>query len=325
MILTGDIGGTKTRLARLRCGPTGWEIAREQTYVSNDHDTLTEIVRLFLQTQDMVPEAAAFGLAGPVQHRQCRITNLPWVIDADELERELGIPRVVLLNDLEAVAWGLPALTAEDVATLQPGANHSRGNRSVIAPGTGLGEAGLYWDGAAYRPFATEGGHCDFAPTTPLQFEFFQYLQKSHPSPAWENVLSGPGLESLYDFLLQQADTEPPEWFVAAQNGGDPAAAISVLADSGEDPIAVQALEEFVKLLGAEAGNLALKHMATGGLYIGGGIAPKIVTWLQRSSFLEQFHLKGKMRELMQSIPVHVILNDRVALYGPALFLDNYK
>jgi glucokinase len=129
----------------------------------------------------------------------------------------------------------------------------------------------------------------------------------------------------LFSFLLQQANTEPPEWFIAEQNEGDPAAAISLHADSGEDPIAVQAMEEFVRLLGAEAGNLALKHMATGGLYIGGGIAPKIVTWLQRSSFLEQFHLKGKMRELMQSIPVHVILNDRVALYGPALFLENQK
>jgi glucokinase len=325
MILTGDIGGTKTRLALLRREQSNWNILQEQTYASRDYDSFTEIVRAFLQHSNEMPGAAGFGLAGPIQGRQCKITNLPWLIDADEMERDLGISRVVLLNDLEAIAWGIPSLDKEHLVTLQPGDDHPLGNCSIIAPGTGLGEAGLYWDGETHHPFATEGGHCDFAATTQQQFAFRQYLQNSGSEPAWENVLCGPGLVRIYGFLLSQKEIEPPDWFASAQEDGDPAAAISLHADSGSDPVAVEAVEEFVQLLGAEAGNLALKHKATGGLYIGGGIAPKILAWLQRPLFLEAFCQKGKMRELMYSIPVQVILNDRVALYGPALFLDNHK
>jgi glucokinase len=322
-LLSGDIGGTKTRLALLERGARDWEISEEQTYPSGDYGTLTEIVREFLETLDNAPGAAGFGLAGPIHQRRCRITNLPWLIDADEMEKELGIPKVTLLNDLEAIAWGLSALRDEDMATLQPGGDQPRGNRSIIAPGTGLGEAGLYWDGARYQPFATEGGHCSFAPATPQQFEFLQYLRNTLcRRPAWEDVVSGPGLVSIYSFLLQRANASPPEWFTRAQREGDPAAAIARKADSGQDPIAVEGIEEFVRFLGAEAGNLALKHMATAGLYIGGGIAPKILPWLQRPMLLQNFSDKGKMQRLMETIPVRVILNDRVALYGPALFLE---
>jgi glucokinase len=324
-ILSGDIGGTKTRLALLGRRAAGWEISEERTYPSGDYTTLTDIVRAFLNTLDDAPDAAGLGLAGPIRHRQCRITNLPWLIDADEMEKELGIPRVILLNDLEAIAWGLSALSAGDIATLQSGGDQPRGNRSVIAPGTGLGEAGLYWDGASYHPFATEGGHCDFAPMTQRQFDFLQYLRSEFSRATLEDVVSGPGLVNIYSFLIAQAGTEPPRWFTSALKEGDAAAAISQAADSGDDPLALEAMEEFVRLLGAEAGNLALKHKATGGLYIGGGIAPKILTWLQRPVFLESFSQKGKMRQLMETIPVHVILNERVALYGPALFLDNTK
>jgi glucokinase len=323
-ILCGDIGGTKTRLALLRRGPSGWEILREQTYASGDYHNLTDIGRAFLDKIDHTPGAAGFGLAGPVRGRQCRITNLPWLIDADALEKELDIPTVILLNDLEAVAWGIDALGNGDCVTLQPGLDPASGNRCVIAPGTGLGEAGLYWDGETYHPFATEGGHCDFAPTTPQQLAFHRYLQNAHPQPAWENVLSGAGLVSIYSFLLAQAGAQPPEWFLSAQKEGDGAAGISQAADTGSDSTAAAAMEEFARLLGSEAGNLALKHMATGGLYIGGGIAPKILQWLQRPLFLEAFHNKGKMRALMQTIPIHLIRNERVALFGPALFLDKH-
>ncbi len=324
-LLSGDIGGTKTRLALLRQGESGLEIIREETYPSGDFSSLTHMVRLFLETCDSPPSEAGFGLAGPIRERRCRTTNLPWLIDADELESELGIPRVTLLNDLEAVAWGLPALNDESLLTLQQGAEHPRGNRSVLAAGTGLGEAGLYWDGAGYHPFATEGGHCNLAPTTPLQFELLQYLQRTLSRATWEDVLSGPGLVTLYRFLLQRSNTAPPGWFLSAESEGDAAAAIASRADAERDPIAFDALQEFVRLLATEAGNLSLKHMATGGLYIGGGIPPKILPWLQRPLFLETFCDKGKMRPLMDTIPVHVILDDRVALYGPALFLEKNR
>jgi glucokinase len=252
------------------------------------------------------------------------VTNLPWLVDADKLEQEFRLSRSIILNDIEACAWGLSTLHDDQLTTLQQGASPQPGNRAIIAAGTGLGEAGIYWDGTNLRPFATEGGHSDFAPTTPAQFELSQHLQKRLSHSTWEDVVSGPGLANIFNYLLEQSGDDSPDWFIAAERSGeDLAAVIFSQADAHQEATAVEALELFVQLYAAEAGNLALKYLARGGLYIGGGIAPKIISWLQRPAFLEEFRNKGKMSELMESIPVHVIMDERVALYGLTLHLAN--
>jgi glucokinase len=320
-VLCGDIGGTHTRLALLAWQDERPQIRRERTFASTAYADLGEILSAFLaESGPVAPSAAAFGLAGPVRNGRCQITNLPWRVDADQLARRVGFP-VWLLNDLEAAAWGLPALSTGQLLTLQPGTADPVGNRTLIAAGTGLGEAGLVWDGDRYLPFATEGGHCDFAPTDELQTELRNFLQKRLAHATWEDVVSGPGLSNLFCFLLEYNGTPPPSWFSSSLEGGDPAAAISRAAETGDDPLARTALELFVRFYAAEAGNLALKHMATGGVFLAGGIAPKILTWLQQPAFLETFCNKGLMRDLLESVPVQVILDDRVALYGAALFL----
>jgi glucokinase len=230
---------------------------------------------------------------------------------------------VHLINDLEATAYGIAALSEEDIFTLQKGVENSSGNRAVIAAGTGLGQAGMFWDGVKHIPFATEGGHCNFAPESELEFQLFSTLQQGDNSISWEDILSGPGLISIYNFLLEWHQQAKPEWVQNNQNSGKIAETITNLADEKQDPIAEEALKLFSRLYGSEAGNLALKHMATGGIYIGGGIAPKILNWLQQPQFLEAFCNKGKMRHLMQSIPVRVILNDHAALYGSAVYLKS--
>ncbi len=323
-ILAADIGGTKSRLAIVELTASGPQISEERTYLSSNYSGLSEIVHAFLQTTTEKPAVAGWSVAGPVSQRRCQLTNLPWRIDADQLEQELGLGRSIILNDLEASAWGIPALSGDQICTLQPGVDPQPGNRAIISAGTGLGEAGAYWDGAEFHPFATEGGHCDFAPTTQQRFELSQYLQREFARATWEDLLSGPGLINIFRFMLEQSGLDTPEWFHTAQmKGKDLAAAIFSQADANTDSSAVAAMELFIQLYAAEAGNLALKHQARGGLYIGGGIAPKIITWLQQPAFLQEFCNKGKMKELMESIPLHVIMDDRAALYGLALCLAN--
>jgi glucokinase len=324
-MLAADIGGTKSRLAIVELTESGPVITQEQNYPSGDYSDLNKIVNAFLQTTDERPTVAGWSVAGPVVQRRCQITNLPWLIDADQLEKELGLSRSIILNDIEASAWGLSVLHDDQLTTLQPGVSPQPGNRAIIAAGTGLGEAGIYWDGTNLRPFATEGGHSDFAPTTPEQFELSQYLQKKLSHSTWEDVVSGPGLVNIFNFLMEQRGGDTPDWFMAAERDGEDIAAIIFnQADTQQETTAVEALELFVQLYAAEAGNLALKYLARDGLYIGGGIAPKILTWLQRPDFLQEFCNKGKMSELMKSIPVHVVMDERVALYGLALrFADS--
>ncbi len=318
-ILSGDIGGTKTRLAILDIGSPTNPIL-EKTYPSTQFRSLTEISLDFLSGQNNPVAYATFGIAGPIYGRKCKITNLPWEIDADHLERELGISSVHLINDLEATAYGIAALNSNDFCTLQQGSNVCDGNRAVIAAGTGLGQAGMFWNGDRHIPFATEGGHCDFAPGSDLEYELLSGL-KQNGRVCWEDILSGPGLVSIYSFLLDKRKQAKPDWLDHKRIEGDVAEAITDGANNS-DPICVEALELFSQLYGAEAGNLALKMKATGGVYIGGGIAPRILRWLQQPQFLEAFRNKGKMQTLMESIPVQVILNDRTALYGPAVYLQ---
>jgi len=316
--LAGDIGGTKTRLAIVTVNGNKVGIKREVSYPSRNYAEFATLLGEFLAGCD-IPRAAAFGVAGPVVGCVVQTTNLPWRIDADALQRQFGFAQCSLLNDLEATACGLPALTAGDLLTLQAGAADAIGNLAVIAAGTGLGEAGLYWDGSHHQPFATEGGHASFAPGNTLEFALLRHLQQQFGHVSWERVVSGMGLRDLHEFLCQYRHTPAPDWLVEEMQAGDAGAAISNAAQHGRDEICVETLNWFARLYGAEAGNLALKIMSRGGLYLGGGIAPKVLPLLQSGAFLQAFLDKGRMRPLLEAMPVKVILNDRAALYGPAL------
>jgi glucokinase len=317
-VIAGDIGGTKTRLALVEVVGTQVRVEREIGYPSRDFATFEALLADFL-AGTQAPAHAAFGIAGPVLGGAVRATNLPWYIEADVLRQRFGFEKCALLNDLEATAFGLPALNAEDLLTLQQGEADACGNAAVIAAGTGLGEAGLYWDGERHHPYATEGGHTTFSPQNDLEIDLLRYLQQRYGHVSWERVVSGMGLVDLHDFLRGYRKVAVPQRLADEMRENDVAAVISRAALSGSDGICIETMNVFVQLYGAEAGNLALKSMSRGGVYVGGGIAPKILPILQRDIFMPAFLNKGRMRPLLEAMPVRVILNDRVALYGPAL------
>jgi glucokinase len=319
MILAGDVGGTKTRLGFFEVsGPQVRPVA-EGSYHSRDYPGMTEILRDFLHAHRPRAALVCLGIAGPVRQGRVETPNLPWVVDANRLEAELHCGPVALLNDLEANAHGLRVLGPDDFAVLNPGAAGASGNQALISAGTGLGEAGLFWDGARHRPFASEGGHSDFAPRTPLERELDAHLARKFGHASYERVLSGPGLVNVYHFLRERGGY--PEELPALMEGlgvSDEAAAISMAALAGRSALCGEALDLFVSIYGAEAGNLALKVLATGGVFVGGGIAPKILPKLREPAFLEAFTAKGRMAELLWGMPVRVVLNDRAALLGAA-------
>ncbi len=319
LVLSGDIGGTKTRIALIDMNGGHLEIRREETYLSVDYHSLESIVGEFLGWVDTQPQSTGFGVAGPVRSNRSETTNLPWVIDARAMAHELNLPNVHVINDLEATARGISVLSEPDLQELQPGNPDSSGNISIIAAGTGLGEAGMCRDSDGERPFASEGGHTDFAPSNEVEFALFQFLARQYGHVSWERVVSGMGIADIYRFLCYHKGASPPPWLRKELHSGDAAAAISRAADSGRCANCDKAMELFVNLYGREAGNHALKVMATGGVYLGGGIAPKILRHLQKPEFLTAFCSKGRMEALMRSMPVRVILNDRAALYGAAL------
>ena len=318
MILAGDIGGTKANLAVFDESGEQLNIVIEQKFVSRDYTNLDEIVNGFTATHQMSFDAACFGIAGPVKNGRSIATNLPWVVDASALAQNLGLQSVELINDLEANGYGIAVLGADDFVILNQGSANSEGNAAIIAAGTGLGEAGFYWDGKGYYPFACEGGHGDFAPRNELEIELLRYLQFRFERVSYERVLSGPGLFNIYQFLRDTGRGEEPTWLAEKIQQKDPAAVISDSALEERSDLCMHALELFVSLYGAEAGNLALKIMATGGVYIGGGIAPKIIKMLARENFMRAFTRKGRMQALLEQMPVRVILNDKTALLGAA-------
>lgn len=318
-LISGDIGGTKTRLALVDVEGSRVTLIHEQTYSSRQFTDFADILADFA-SQVSLPEAAAFGIAGQIHGRMARTTNLDWVIDAAALEARFGFRHISLLNDLEATAWGIAAFGEKDFVTLHAGEPGAQGNRAVIAAGTGLGEAGLYWDGQRHCPYATEGGHVSFSPASPDEFALLNYLQPRYGHVSWERIVSGMGIVNLHDFLRQYRRTPAPRWLEDEISAGDGAAAISGAALSQRDPVCVETMQCFVRLYGSEAGNLALKSMSRGGLFVGGGIAPKILPLFQSGEFIAAFLNKGRMRPLLERMPVKVILNDRTALFGPALY-----
>jgi glucokinase len=320
MILAGDIGGTKTRLALFAPGPGRSDPVSERTYSSQEYPGLEVIAREFVRATGAAIERACFGVAGPVKDGRSSTTNLAWVVDARVLADDLRLPRVDLLNDLEATAHGLQALRSDEVVVLQEGTPGSAGNQALIAAGTGLGEAVLYWDGRKHRPFATEGGHAGFAPADETQTELLRYLLRRFEPVSWERVLSGPGLVNIYSFLRDTGRGDEPSWLADEISAGEPAAVISTTALSGRSELCSEALDLFVSLYGAESGNLALKVMAAGGVFVGGGIAPRILPRLRGPGFVRAFVAKGRMRPLLEAMPVRVVLNDRLALLGAARY-----
>jgi len=319
MILAGDIGGTNTRLALGEPDPSGTiRLADEAVYPSRDHAGLAEIVALHRRDHPGPLTGASFGVAGPVRNGRCETTNLPWVVESRDLAARLDLASVGLLNDLEANAWGLAGLEPDDLLTLQAGAPGATGNSAIIAAGTGLGEAGVYWDGRRHHPFATEGGHADFAPVDEQQDGLLHWLRERHGTVSWERVLSGPGLVGIYTYLRDVKRFKEEPGLAEEMRRGDGAAAISRAALAGRCALASAALDLFVSVYGTEAGNLALKTMATGGLYLGGGIAPRIAERLRAGRFVQAFVAKGRMRPLMESMPIRVVMNDRTALLGAA-------
>ena len=317
MLLAGDVGGTKTAIALFK-EAGGLDLVREAALPSGEFKSLEAVVHRFLgEGPSLRIAAACFGVAGPVVDGRCVTTNLPWEVDEANLARAIPAPRVRLLNDLEAAAYGVLTLPPDKLESLQAG-KARKGNIVLIAAGTGLGEAILAWDGTRHRVIASEGGHADFAPRNDLEIDLLRFLQKEFGHVSYERVLSGPGLFNIYRFLRDTGQASEPQWLSDRLRRGDPSVVVSEVGLAGEHPLCTTALELFVSIYGAEAGNLALKALAVGGVFVGGGIAPKISAKLADGGFLAAFADKGRYRDLMGSIPVHLVLDPRVPLLGAA-------
>jgi len=320
VILAGDIGGTSARLALFELEGGRLRARGAEKYTSREHKGLADMVRAFVGARKEAIRVAAFGIPGPVRDGEVITPNLPWIVRRSELAAEIGIDAVSLLNDLEVNVWGLAMLGAERLAPINAGVAVATGNVAVVSAGTGLGEAGAVWCGHELRPFATEGGHADFAPRDGLQAELWHYLHKRIGHVSWERVVSGPGLHSIYEFLRDSGRGTELARVREELRDGDPAAVVSRAALEGRCELSSRALDLFVSLYAAEAGNFALKVLATGGVYLGGGIAPKILARLRGPAFMRSFSDKGRMQELLESIPVWVILNEETALLGAARY-----
>jgi glucokinase len=319
LILAGDVGGTKTYLALCDASAQSFAPIAETRCETAAYSSIGLLLKGFVDEVGHRPACVVLGVPGPVRQLPVRAVNLPWMIDPAEIQSVLELDQVYLLNDLEATAYGTQVLLESDMVSLSAGIADPEGNVAVIAPGTGLGEGGLCWTGTRYTAVASEGGHSSFSPSSQLEMELWSYLHQRHGHISWERILSGPGLASIYDFLRDAGHGTEPEWLTAElAEATDRASVVSRAAQEGRCGLAVQALDMFVLLCGEEAGNLALKLMATGGVFLGGGIAPKIVDQLRRGRFLEGFLNKGRMDTALRTIPVRVVLNDKTGLMGAA-------
>ena len=343
MILAGDIGGTKTNLALYDWDIDRTEPIRLESFPSRDFTSLEDILQEFLSAQHtpLVPnlsetrqsesvdagttpsdppkiQAACFGIAGPVIENRSHTTNLPWTVDGPSIAKHFTIPFVRLLNDLEATAYGVLLLRPDEIEVLNPGVPPAKRQAlALIAAGTGLGEAILFWDGSSYRPIPSEGGHADFAPNNDNEIELLRYLRSQYLHVSYERVLSGPGLHAIYEYLRDTRKNEPT-WLAEKIKAGNPAAEIAEAGLKGQADIAKQALDIFAAIYGAEAGNLALKALSLDGVYLAGGIAPKLITKLQDGTFMKAFTNKGRYKRVLTNMPVKVVMNPHTALLGAA-------
>jgi len=321
MILSGEIGATRTRLAAFETEGNSLRRVVEKLYMSQEHGGLPAIITDFIRTEGIPVQSACFGVAGPVKRGRSKISNLPWTIDAGELAKQLKLKAVGLINDLEAYAYGIDALDSTDFVTLNDGSEDEEGNRAVISARTGLGTAGLYWDGFRHHPFACEGGHADFAPRNSLEMELLAYLQKKYGRVSCERILSGPGIKNIYDFLRNANKLDEPQWLKEQMaSAPDPPALISQLALEGKAAICDQTLSLFVSIYGAETGNCALNFLSTGGIFLGGSIAAKIVPKMKEPIFMQSFLDKGRMESLLKEMPVKIVLNDDSGIIGAARY-----
>lgn len=319
MILAGDVGGTKTLLALFDRQGINFTLVREAALPSQEFPTFESAIARFLADGSSGPiEAATFGIAGPVVDGQVVTTNLPWRIDERTLVKTIPARRVRLMNDLEATGHGLAALPPTSLVTLQAGQPRP-GNIALIAAGTGLGEALLIWDGRSHQVIPSEGGHADFAPRTELEMDLLRFLTKEFGRVSYERILSGPGFFNVYRFLRDTGRAPEPAWLTEKlKAGSDPTAVIGPAAVEGRDPLCVATLDLFLAIYGAEAGNLALKVLSVGGVYIGGGIAPRFRAKVEHGAFIAAFRAKGRFGQLMEAMPVHLVLESRTALLGAA-------
>ncbi|MFA4916811.1 MAG: glucokinase [Syntrophales bacterium] len=329
MLLAGDVGGTKTRLGIFSPEKDALTPLTEASFINRQYSGLEDIVREFLYQTGIAVNSACFGVAGPVVDGKVKLTNLPWVIDERQLRAALHLQSVRLLNDLTATARAVLLLGPADLHTINKGQPITQGNMAVIAPGTGLGEAFIVWDGLHYRGYAGEGGHADFAPNDSLEAELLHDLiEQLGGHVSYENVCSGRGLPNIYRFLKKRGYAEEPSWLAEKLAGVDDPVPVIVKAalDQVNPPrLCVETMNIFVSVLGAEAGNLALKVLALGGVYLTGGILPRILPFLTNGRFMKSFLNKGRMSDLIARMPVHVVLDSRVALLGAACYgLESY-
>ncbi|WP_185140147.1 glucokinase [Albibacterium bauzanense] len=319
-ILAVDIGGTKTSFGLFTIVGANVNLVQEETYPSKNYLSFNVILDKYLQEHvSSIPDILSIGVAGPVVDGKVQLTNLSWSIDANVLQQEKGITKVFLLNDLEATAYGLAGIEKDDLAIIHSG-EQKKGNVAILAPGTGLGEAGLFWDGSCYRPFATEGGHSEFSPRTELDIELFHYLRNETPLISWEYLISGDGIYRIYTFLRDIRGYKEPTWLEEKLRTEIPAAVVSHTAIRQLNETCVKAMQLFVTYMAREATNLVLKLKATGGLFLGGGIPPKIYPLLRDELFRQQFIQSDRMEPLLQDIPIHLILNSKAALVGAAYY-----
>ena len=320
-VVAADVGGTNTKLALAECTRAGCTILKRGAYKSGAHATFALAVEAFLREADAAPFAArvsgaCFAVAGPVENGRARLTNLAWQIDETDLSIHLGIPKVKVINDFAAAGLGIEHLPETDLLTLQPGNPVKGADRVVVGAGTGLGVCVLDCDGDYYEVHASEGGHADFAPVDEIQDALLRHLRREFGRVSCERVISGPGLPRILSFLAQHTGRAPGEALAHAMAAGNAPRAITEFAMSGRDPLAVQALHVFVSAYGAFAGNVALLGLAHGGVYIAGGIAPKIAEKLRDGTFIAAFNAKGRFGPLLATIPVHVVMNEHLGLVG---------
>ncbi|WP_051209765.1 glucokinase [Gelidibacter mesophilus] len=319
IVLAADIGGTKTNLALFKISDGHLELLREQSFETKKYDLCIDLFNEFQVESDHKMDAICLGVAGPVIAGVVQGTNFPWKIDSKAISKALNVKSVFVINDLEANAFGLTTLKDDDFETLIAGKSIS-GNAAIVSPGTGLGEAGLFWDGHQYRPFASEGGHCSFSPHHSLDVEIYNSIFQKYGDVSWERLLSGQGIVDIHEFLRAYRSNPMPIWLKERFANEDPAALITKTALDGRDPVCSETLTIFLRFLAIEASQMALKLKATGGIYIGGGIVPKIIKGIDKDVFTTNFVQTGRMATLLRMMSVKVILNEKTPLFGAAMY-----